>query len=129
VTPGQEAGRPAVLPGAAPDAGQAPPAVELIGVGKTFPTARGGQTVAVTGIDLAVAPGEFVALIGPSGCGKSTVLRLIGDLPGRAASTRTTASPSSRRACWSGAPSSATSSFRSRSTGCPSGSGGRGRWS
>jgi NitT/TauT family transport system ATP-binding protein len=31
-------------------------------------------------IDLAVAPGEFVALLGPSGCGKSTLLRLIAGL-------------------------------------------------
>ncbi|MER8445521.1 ABC transporter ATP-binding protein [Mesorhizobium sp. M1066] len=31
-------------------------------------------------IDLAVAPGEFVALLGPSGCGKSTLLRLAAGL-------------------------------------------------
>lgn len=31
-------------------------------------------------IDLAVGPGEFVALLGPSGCGKSTLLRLIAGL-------------------------------------------------
>jgi NitT/TauT family transport system ATP-binding protein len=31
-------------------------------------------------VDLAVDPGEFVALIGPSGCGKSTLLRLIAGL-------------------------------------------------
>ncbi|MET0693697.1 MAG: ATP-binding cassette domain-containing protein, partial [Propionibacteriaceae bacterium] len=35
---------------------------------------------ALTGVDLDVAPGEFVSLIGPSGCGKSTLLRLIADL-------------------------------------------------
>ena len=33
-------------------------------------------------IDLAVEPGEFVALLGPSGCGKSTLLRLIAGLEG-----------------------------------------------
>jgi NitT/TauT family transport system ATP-binding protein len=31
-------------------------------------------------VDLAIAPGEFVALIGPSGCGKTTLLRVIADL-------------------------------------------------
>ena len=31
-------------------------------------------------IDLAVGPGEFVALLGPSGCGKSTLLRLVAGL-------------------------------------------------
>jgi sulfonate transport system ATP-binding protein len=31
-------------------------------------------------MDLAAAPGEFVALLGPSGCGKSTLLRLIAGL-------------------------------------------------
>jgi len=32
------------------------------------------------GIDLAIAPGAFVALLGPSGCGKSTLLRLAAGL-------------------------------------------------
>src|ERR1700735_5051727 len=33
--------------------------------------------VAVDGIDLQVASGEFFSLLGPSGCGKTTTLRLI----------------------------------------------------
>jgi putative ABC transport system ATP-binding protein len=31
-------------------------------------------------IDLAITPGEFVAVMGPSGCGKSTLLHLLGGL-------------------------------------------------
>jgi len=41
---------------------------------------RYGKTVAVRGIDLAIADGEFVVLVGPSGCGKSTTLRMIAGL-------------------------------------------------
>ena len=35
---------------------------------------------ALSGVDLDVAEGEFVALIGPSGCGKTTLMRVISDL-------------------------------------------------
>ena len=35
---------------------------------------------ALSGIDLDIREGEFVALIGPSGCGKTTLMRVIADL-------------------------------------------------
>ena len=57
----------------------APPAVAMNGVLKRFGEGE-RATLALTGIDLTVAPGEFVSLIGPSGCGKSTLLRIVGDL-------------------------------------------------
>jgi len=55
------------------------PAVDVSGVSRIFSTKR-GEVTALDGIDLTIAPGEFVSLIGPSGCGKSTLLRLIADL-------------------------------------------------
>ena len=55
-------------------------AVAVRGVCKTFHTGKDTHVDALVGVDLAVAPGEFVSLIGPSGCGKSTLLRLIANL-------------------------------------------------
>src|SRR5580658_10759613 len=52
------------------------PLVALSGVAKQFASG----TLALDGLDLAIARGEFVSLLGPSGCGKSTALRLIAGL-------------------------------------------------
>jgi nitrate/nitrite transport system ATP-binding protein len=56
-----------------------PEHVHVEGVGMTFRTRR-GPFVAITGIDLSVQKGEFIALIGHSGCGKSTLLNLVAGL-------------------------------------------------
>ncbi len=47
-------------------------AVRLVGL-----TRRYGDVVALDGLDLDIAGGEFLALLGPSGCGKTTALRAI----------------------------------------------------
>ena len=47
-------------------------AIRLRGLRKTF-----GDVIAVDGIDLDIADGEFLTLLGPSGSGKTTVLRMI----------------------------------------------------
>ena len=53
-----------------------PPLIRLAAVGKTYP----GNCAALTGFDLQVQRGEFVAITGQSGSGKSTVLNLLGGL-------------------------------------------------
>jgi len=49
-----------------------PDVLELEGLTKHFP-----GHVALDGLTLAIAEGEFFSLLGPSGCGKTTTLRLI----------------------------------------------------
>ena len=48
------------------------PAIRLTALTKSF-----GAVVAVDGVDLEIAEGEFFSMLGPSGSGKTTVLRLI----------------------------------------------------
>jgi NitT/TauT family transport system ATP-binding protein len=52
---------------------QAPALATFKQVDKVF----ANSVTALTGLDLEIRAGEFLALLGPSGCGKSTVLRLL----------------------------------------------------
>jgi sulfonate transport system ATP-binding protein len=68
---------PAQLNGGRPARPAVPAAVRIEGVSQVF--VRGAAPV-LEGVDLTVAPGEFVCLVGASGCGKSTLLNLIAGL-------------------------------------------------
>ncbi|WP_051179513.1 ABC transporter ATP-binding protein [Nocardia concava] len=54
--------------------------ISFTGAGKRYGGNGSGEVVALTGIDLDIRRGEFVAVVGPSGCGKSTLLRLAAGL-------------------------------------------------
>ena len=64
--------------------------LSLDSVGRRFASG----TEALRGVSLAIAAGDFIALLGPSGCGKSTLLRLLAGLD----------RPDHGRLAWRGAP-------------------------
>lgn len=55
------------------------PLVELRQVSQVY-TSGSRRFIALQDVNLALADGDFVALLGPSGCGKSTLLRIIAGL-------------------------------------------------
>ncbi|OCW55827.1 ABC transporter ATP-binding protein [Hoeflea olei] len=69
------AGHPAPAAAAAP----VPPLISLRGVTKIYGTGD-AEVRALSGIDLDIAPGDFVAIMGPSGSGKSTAMNILGFL-------------------------------------------------
>ena len=89
---------------------ETPPDIRLRGLVKRY-----GDVVAVDGIDLDVARGEFFTLLGPSGSGKTTTLRMIAGFERPDAGTIELAG--TRRVA-SARRSSATSTPSSRTTRC-----------
>ena len=55
------------------------PLIRLEAVTKIYGSGRAAMH-ALDGIDLAIQPGEFVAVMGPSGSGKSTCMNIVGCL-------------------------------------------------
>ena len=53
--------------------------IAIAGLRKEYGDGR-ERVVALDGIDLAIAPGEFCCIVCPSGCGKSTLLRILAGL-------------------------------------------------
>ena len=54
---------------------QTRPAIRVRDLRKTF-----GQLIAIDGVSVDIAPGEFFMIVGPSGCGKTTLLRILAGL-------------------------------------------------
>jgi zinc/manganese transport system ATP-binding protein len=82
---------PAQQPGSATNAAR--PVIELHDAAVQL-----GERVLWSGVDLALAPGEFMAVLGPNGVGKTTLLRVVlGLLPTSAGEVRVLGKPAGRR--------------------------------
>ncbi len=58
----------------------AAPILEARDVEKVYAALDGQPVVALSGVTLTIAEGEFVTVVGPSGCGKTTLMRMLAGL-------------------------------------------------
>jgi NitT/TauT family transport system ATP-binding protein len=68
------------------------PAIRIRDLRKMF-----GQLIAVDGVSVDIAHGEFFMIVGPSGCGKTTLLRILAGLESVTSGTIEIATPNSQR--------------------------------
>ena len=68
------------------------PAIRIRDLRKTF-----GQLIAIDGVSVDIAHGEFFMIVGPSGCGKTTLLRILAGLESVTSGTIEIATPNSQR--------------------------------
>jgi NitT/TauT family transport system ATP-binding protein len=54
--------------------------IQVEGVWKRYGSEGAAEVLALKNVDLAIAEGEFLALLGPSGCGKTTLLKILAGL-------------------------------------------------
>ena len=70
------------------------PTIRLEQVHRTYHAGEADEVRALDGVDLAIAPGEYLSIEGPSGSGKTTLLNLLGLLD----------VPTAGRVLWQGTP-------------------------
>ena len=75
-----------------PEARPARPVIRIRELRKTF-----GELVAIDGVSVEIAHGEFFMIVGPSGCGKTTLLRILAGLESISSGSIEIATPSSQR--------------------------------
>src|SRR5215831_5559473 len=68
------------------------PAICIRDLRKTF-----AQLIAIDGVSVDIAHGEFFMIVGPSGCGKTTLLRILAGLDSVSSGTIEIETPSSQR--------------------------------
>src|SRR5579862_5258588 len=64
-------------PSTFPEPANTEPIIEARKLEKFYPQPDGGRIQVIAATDLAVYPGQIIAMLGASGCGKSTLLRML----------------------------------------------------